>query len=297
MAKLLMSLPVEALKKIPTYDTTEHEKALNAYNKILNCLKTYKELQQRSLSVNEATPQPCANINPLSLSPNDKHYRLLHQRQREKNFVEDLSLRPDSQKKEEAGTKVAPVLHTSVLESLKNSTCKKLFQSPSVPNKTEVIAQAQQPSTENIPSSSRFIPNVTKPSEVSSSSAKCTSTESPRTSSNMAFKAPQAPSHRKFSFGRHRDLEANAGTPSSAGNEITSGLTPTIANPIIRPSNTIGAGNSSALVHASSSSFGSSAVKPLPNNSGQVGVTRPIGKASGFLVNPQPKTNTIGKYL
>lgn len=343
MAKLLMSLPLETLKGIPTYDTTEHEKAVNAYSKIINCLKNYKELQKKNLSSYEATPQSCANISPLCLSPNDKHYRLLHRRENEKSFDRDLSFRPEPHRVKEAGPKASPVLSTKAFDSLGNSFCKKLFESPSVSSKKEVNAQAQQPCTENIPSSSKNIPNVSKFSEDTNSAAKCMVTEPPQTDGSGTFKTPQAPPHRKFSFGKHRELESSSDKSPSPGNGNIFGLKAISTKPTFSPSdtsravtasasvyegssnsgtstvkslpsssdqlglktintkpifsscNTPGAVNASASVYGGSSNCGTSTVKSLPNTSNHSGVTQPVGKASGFLVRPQPKNSSFGK--
>ncbi|XP_050687187.1 recQ-like DNA helicase Blm isoform X2 [Eriocheir sinensis] len=310
MAKLLMSLPMETLEKIPSYDTAEHEKAIIAYNKIMNCLKNYKELQKKNLSINETEPQARANISPLCLSPNDKHYRLLDQRESGKTFARDLSYKPDPHKVKEAGSKASPVLNTSSFESQKNGTCKKLFESPSISSPSilskEVNAQAQQSNTKSIPCGSRNIPNVTKFSEVSNSAAKCTFPEPQQTNASVSFKTPQAPPHRKFSFGKHRDFESDSNNSSSPGSESglkaintsglkamnTSGLKAMNTKPMFSPSITSRAVNAGASVCGGNSDCGTPTLKSLPNSVGRLGVTQPIG-VSGFLVRPQPKNTTF----
>lgn len=302
---------METLEKIPSYDTAEHEKAISAYSKIMNCLKNYQELQKKNLSVHETEPQACANISPLCLSPNDKHYRLLHQRERERTIDRDLSYKPGPPQVKEAGTKASPVLNTSSFESQKNNTCKKLFESPSVSSPSilskEVSAQAQESNTGNIRSGSRNLSNITKFSEVSNNAAKCTFPEPQQTNNSAGFKTPQAPPHRKFSFGKHRDLEpdsSNSSPGSESGLKVfntsglkainTSGLKALNTKPTFSPSITSGALKAAAVCGGNSNS-GTPALKPLPNSAGRLGVTQPTG-ASGFLVRAQPKNTTFGKY-
>lgn len=288
MAKLLMSLPVETLKEIPGYNTAEHDKAINAYSKIMNCLNNYKELQKKSLSVNETTPQPYANINPLCLSPNEKHYRLLYQRGRENSFESNSNTKLSSHNLSDKGDKVEPVINTNTFGSLRNSTCKKLFQSPSVSSENK--AQVQKSRTENTLDSLRNIPNMIKESGASSSTVKCTPTVPHQTNSTGTFKAPQTIPQRKFSFGKHRELESSSSSSPPAGSDILNRLKG-IKKPMFSPS---GAANPSTLVHGSNNTCGPSTNKSLPNNSGHSGISQPLGKSSS-LIHPQLKNNNSGE--
>ena len=126
MAKLLTSLPMTALQEVPGYNTTQHTKALAAYEKIMKCLKNYEQFQTKKELENDRL-KSSSDINPLCLSPNDQHYRLNHRTQNSL-ISENSNAGVGPSERVEANIKTIPKVNTSTInESLRTSQCKKLL--------------------------------------------------------------------------------------------------------------------------------------------------------------------------
>lgn len=187
--------------------------------------------------------------------------------------------------------RVEPIINTIASEPLRNSLCKKLFQSPGIFSRNG--AHTCQSDTASTPGSSDGTPDVIKVNE-SSSSAKLTPPSMPHQNPTASFRTPQTVPHRKFSFGKHRELELSNGVASPTGSKIISRQKGS-SKPIYNALNTPGGVNTSAFMsECSSMCAGSGATNFSSSTSGQSIVTQPVHKAS-FLVHPQPKSKNFGK--
>lgn len=81
MAEMFSNIPIDLLRQVPSYDCIKHLKILNACTKISKLFEKEKEFKSKGLGslVNNLFKKKSAEcqfeVHPLSLSPNDKHYK------------------------------------------------------------------------------------------------------------------------------------------------------------------------------------------------------------------------------
>ncbi|XP_069186238.1 recQ-like DNA helicase BLM isoform X1 [Procambarus clarkii] len=78
MAEMFTTLPADLLQQVPNYDYIKHLKIVNAYTKISKLLEKEKDFRDKNHgNTGDGSFEEKAQleVSPLSLSPNDKHYK------------------------------------------------------------------------------------------------------------------------------------------------------------------------------------------------------------------------------
>ncbi|XP_063864598.1 recQ-like DNA helicase BLM isoform X1 [Scylla paramamosain] len=316
MAKLLMSLPLGILQEVPSYNTTQHMKAMAAYKKIVKCLENYEECHRKR----ELQDPQSFGDNSLCLSPNEQHYRSTLHSQNSFSMIKNTGI--GSCEHQEANATIVPDLNNGIVidDSMGMAHCKK-----SLDFSTDAISdrisdpEMHQGSPGNFPSTSRVSQEGS--SAAVDNSSKCSSIQ---TSTPNVTNAQKAVLPRKFSFGSHRKLASGSDKAAPASSDKLSGLrtantrsllsltntsvTPNISTslstsglkiantntrPLFNPSNTSLTPKASALVsasvHASTSGFKKSNVRPVWQKDSDFGSSTVVGKTSTASVYPRPE--------
>ncbi|XP_071549733.1 recQ-like DNA helicase Blm [Panulirus ornatus] len=120
MAEMFSSIPVDLLRQVPSYDCIKHLKILNACTKVTKLFemeKAYRSKDSGSLvntSLKKNSHVCQMEAHPLSLSPNDKHYKQSGHLVKACSSEKDRF--PDSYEEEEFAEETMSRLHSHIIK-------------------------------------------------------------------------------------------------------------------------------------------------------------------------------------
>ena len=302
MAKLLMSLPLEALQEMPSYNTAQHMKAVAAYKKIMKCLENYEECQRKR----ELQDTQSFSDNSLCLSPNEQHYRSTLRSQKSFSINKDTGVR--SFEHQEVNARIVPDLSNSIAtdDSMGMAQYKRSLDfSADVISDRIPDREVHLDSPSNLPSSSKVSQGG---SSAAVNSSMCSSIQ---TSTPNAANAQKMALPRKFSFGNHRKMALDSSNSTLASSDKPSGprtanvsasvsasglrVANTNTRSLFSPTNTSATLHSGALVgasvHASTSGLGKSDIKPVWQKDSDLGSSTGAGKISTPTVHARSENS------